>query len=552
MLPCRLFPQEIIPRHNLLQIFNSSELLQEYTDMEMYASARQSIIGYLAAVIGVAFVIILYKLIVTGVNSTTVSLSFLLVVLATSSAYGLGPGILASIAGMFCFNFFFLPPFGNLTIHDSQNWAALFVFLVTAATASQLSSAARARARDAERRREEVWKLYELSKDIIAKPDSETAVSSIARQVLEVFHFSYCAIFVPDDMQRWSRLSVAVDQDSPGALAPNQSDIEKAFITGEVQLFTTAGRRGGRSPRDEPDPARSTAYVPLKVGVRSIGVMVLTSSALERGTMEAVAGLVALALERARFLKEVSHTEALRQSDELKSALLASVSHDLRTPLTSIRAAVDNLLQEEIGWDRGALHEFHLIISEEVSRLTRLVQNLLEMARIEAGELRLSKEWTPVEELFSNVLDRCSASIRNHRVVLNVGSKQLLVRIDSRLVAEALTNLVENAARYSPSGSQIILRAVAEDGELTISVSDEGQGVAPGKRERIFDKFYRGSHLSEHRNGGTGMGLAIARGIIEAHGGRIWVESTPSQGATFAFTMPVEWKQAADPVTANE
>jgi two-component system sensor histidine kinase KdpD len=520
--------------------------------MEMRASARQSMVGYLASVAGVAFVIILYKVIVTGVNSTTVSLSFLLVVLATSSAYGLGPGILAAVAGMFCFNFFFLPPFGDLTIHDSQNWVALFVFLVTAATASQLSSAARSRARDAERRREEVWKLYELSKDIIAKPDSETAVSSIARQVLEVFQFSYCAIFVPDDTERWQRLAVAVNQDSPVTTTPDQSDIERAFTTGEVQLFITIDARSGRKPTDERDQARSTAYVPLKVGIRSTGVMVLTSSALERGTIEAIAGLVALALERARFLKEVSHTEALRQSDELKSALLASVSHDLRTPLTSIRAAVDNLLQDDIEWDRGALREFHLIISEEVSRLTRLVQNLLEMARIEAGELLLSKEWTAIEELFSSVLDRCSASIRNHRVVLNVESEQLLFRIDSRLVAEALTNLVENAAKYSPAYSQIVLRAVAEDGELTISVSDEGQGVAPDERERIFDKFYRGSRPSEHRSGGTGMGLAIARGIIEAHGGRIWVESAPGQGATFAFTMPVEWKEATDPVTANE
>lgn len=552
MQPCKSYPQAIIPRHNLLDIFISRGPLQEYTEMEMRASARQTIMGYLAPVIGVAFVIILYKLIVTGVNSTTVSLSFLLVVLATSSAYGLGPGILASIAGMFCFNFFFLPPFGKLTIHDSQNWAALIVFLVTAATASQLSSAARSRARDAERRREEVWKLYELSKDIIAKPDSEAAVSSIARQVLEVFQFHYCAIFVPDDSQRWSRLAVAVDQDSPCITTPDQSEIERAFASGEVQLFTIADGRSGKKPTDEPDRARSTAYVPLKVGVRSSGVMVLTASVLERGTIEAVAGLVALALERARFLKEVSHTEALRQSDELKSALLASVSHDLRTPLTSIRAAVDNLLQEEIGWDKSAMHEFHLIISEEVSRLTRLVQNLLEMARIEAGELHLTKEWMPIEELFNNVLDRCFASIRNHRIVLNIDRAQSLVRIDSRLVAEALTNLVENAAKYSPADSRIVLQAVAEDGELTISVSDEGQGVAPDERERIFDKFYRGNRLSEYQSGGTGMGLAIARGIIEAHGGRIWVESTPGQGSTFAFTMPVEWKQATDPVTANE
>lgn len=518
----------------------------------MCASARQNLIGYLASVTGLASVTILYKSVLTGVNSTTVSLSFLLIVLAASSAYGLGPGIIASVAGMFCFNFFFLPPFGTLTIHGSENWVALFVFLVTAVTASQLSSAARSRARDAERRREEVWKLYELSKDIIAKPDSDTAVSSIARQVLEVFQFGYCAIFAPDSVQEWRCLAIAVDGASPTTFSPNKPDIKKAFIEGEVQFFVSTGSRRKRKPAGGPDRGRGTAYAPLKVGVKPIGVMVLTSSTLEQGTIEAIAALVALALERARFLKEVSHTEALRQSDELKSALLASVSHDLRTPLTSIRAAVDNLLQEEIEWDEAALHEFHLIISEEVSRLTRLVQNLLEMARIEAGQLRLSKEWTSIEELFSNVLDRCSASIRDHRVVLNIDSGQSLVRIDSRLIAEALTNLVENSAKYSPSDSQILLRALAEDDKLTISVSDQGPGVAPDERDRIFDKFYRSNRLSERRSGGTGMGLAIVRGIIEAHGGKIWLESDPGQGATFAFTVPVEWKQAAGPVAVSE
>jgi two-component system, OmpR family, sensor histidine kinase KdpD len=517
----------------------------------MYASARQKLIGYLAPVIGVAFVTILYKLVVTGANSTSVSLSFLLVVLATSSAYGLRPGILASVAGMFCFNFFFLPPFGTLTIHGSENWVALFVFLVTAFTASQLSSAARSRARDAEKRREEVWKLYELSKDIIAKPDSEAAESAIARQVLEVFQFSYCAIFVPDGRRGWQRLAIATDTSSPHAFTPGQSYINDAFTRGEVQLLIGAQGRGESGPADEAGEMRCIAYVPLKVVEKSVGVIVMIASTLERGTIEAIAGLVALALERARFLKEVSRTEVLRQSDELKSALLASVSHDLRTPLTSIRAAVDNLLQEEIDWDRRALHEFHLIISEEVSRLTHLIQNLLEMARIEAGELRVWKGWTSIEELFSNVLDRCSPSIRSHRVIINDDSGQSLVKIDSRLVAEALTNLVENAAKYSPAGSQILLRAVAED-HLTISVSDQGPGIAPDETGRVFDKFYRGTRLSEGQSGGTGMGLAIARGIIEAHGGSIWLESAPGHGATFVFTMPVERRQATGPVAANE
>jgi two-component system, OmpR family, sensor histidine kinase KdpD len=498
----------------------------------MHISPRKNWIGYLIALAGVASVTALYKFVVTGVNYTTVALTLLLIVLVAASAHGLGSGIVASITGMLCFNFFFLPPIGTLTIQDPQNWVALFAFLVTAVIASQLSAAARRRTRDAERRREEMWNLYQLSRAIIATPDSETAVSSIARQVVEVFGFDYCGVFVPDDRGAWQRLAIATDVNAYGAFTPAKTTVDKAFRLGEIEL---ADSEGG-----EHELKRTVAYVPLKVGVRSIGVMVIISSALERGTVEAIAGLVALALERARFLKEVSRTEALRQSDELKSALLASVSHDLRTPLTSIRAAIDSLLQEETEWDRIALREFHLIISEEVSRLTKLVRNLLEMARIEAGELKLSKRWQSVAEILDNVLERCESSTRNHRVSADVDEHTPVVKLDSRLVAEALANLVENAAKYSPPGSAIIVRARVERDELIISVTDQGPGISSDEVSRIFDKFYRGRRPARRVSEGTGMGLAITRGIVEAHGGRIWVESAPAQGATFTIAIPVE------------
>jgi two-component system sensor histidine kinase KdpD len=502
----------------------------------MHSSPGRNWIGYVIAFVGVASVTALYKLVVTEVNSTTVALSLLLVVLVAASAHGLGSGILASVAGMLCFNFFFLPPAGTLTIHDPQNWVALFAFLVTAVIASQLSAAARSRARDAERRREEVWNLYQLSRAIIATPDSETAISSIARQVVEVFGFDYCGVFVPGDRGDWQRLAIATDVNAYGSFTPEETRVNKAFRLGEIELAESEGA--------EQELERTVVYVPLKVGVRSIGVMVIISSALEHGTAEAIAGLVALALERARFLREVSRTEALRQSDELKSALLASVSHDLRTPLTSIRAAIDSLLQEETEWDPIALREFHLIISEEVSRLTRLVRNLLEMARIEAGELKPSKHWQSVSEILDNVLERCAGSIRNHSVNVVLDEHTPVVKLDSRLVAEALTNLVENAAQYSPPDSAIIVRARVEADELIISVTDHGPGIPPEETGLIFDKFYRGRHPARRVSEGTGMGLAIARGLVGAHGGRIWVESAPAQGATFTIAIPVECRHA--------
>ena len=324
----------------------------------------QRTLSYLGPLAGVGAVILGYKLLIAGVNATTVALSFLLVVLLTAAYRGMGPAILAAVASMLCFNFFFLEPVGTFTIHDPQNWVALFAFIVTAIVASQLSFAARERTREAEESRELVWKLYQLSRAIIITPDPDTAVSSIANQVREVFDIGECDVFVPSESGFLRGL--AADSTNP---AVSREFVREVFEKNELRLDERTGQ----------------TYAPLKIGVRVTGVLFLNSAAVSPGTVEAISGLVALGLERARFLKELSRTEALRQSDQLKSALLASVSHDLRTPLTSIRAAVDNLLDKSLDWDRDALREFHVIISEEVSRLTRLVQNLLEMARIEGG-----------------------------------------------------------------------------------------------------------------------------------------------------------------------
>jgi two-component system sensor histidine kinase KdpD len=427
---------------------------------------------------------------------------------------------------------------------------ALFAFLVTAIIASQLSSAARSRAREAERRREEVWKLYQLSRAIIITPDPETAVSSIAGQVLEVFGIQSCEVYVRNEVGGWQRLIAAPGPTEEKQFTSGEPILEEVFKSGEIRQLNPAldsDRSGGRKEARQDE---TLSYAPLKVGVRITGVMALRSTMLEGGTIEAISGLVALALERARFLKELSRTEALRQSDQLKSALLASVSHDLRTPLTSIRAAVDSLLEKEVDWNRAALHEFHLIISEEVKRLTQLVQNLLEMARIEAGELHPLKQWGSVSEIFVDVLDRCAATLSTHPVTVDLDDTLPLVKVDSRLVAQALANLVDNAAQYSRAGYEIRIRGVIEGDRLTISVTDQGPGIPPPDLTRVFDKFYRGTPNSNQRREGTGMGLAISRGIVEAHGGRIWVESTPGRGATFAFAIPVEQRQVPSPMAA--
>jgi two-component system sensor histidine kinase KdpD len=495
----------------------------------MSAWVRQHWIGYGAPLSGVAAVTVCYKFVVTGVNTTTVALSFLLVVLFAAAAHGIGPAILVSVAGMLCFNFFFLPPFGTLTIHDPQNWVALFAFLMTAVIASQLSSAARKRTREAENSREEVWKLYQLSRAIIITPNPDTAVSTISRQVKEVFDINDCEIYLPNEAGSLQRL---IATSGFGSAEVSERLLQEAFEKGELRV----------------DRINRTTFAPLKMGVKVTGVLLLSSDTIASGTIEAISGLVALALERARFLKELSRTEALRQSDQLKSSILASVSHDLRTPLTSIRAAVDNLLEKSLDWDRDALREFHLIISEEVSRLTHLVQNLLEMARIEAGELHPVKEWGSVSEIFGNVLERCAPELSSHRVRVDLDEGIPMVKVDSRLLAEVIVNLIDNAAKYSPHASEIVIRGVIEGSSLTVSVQDQGPGIPSNELSRVFDKFYRGTSRSVKSKDGTGMGLAISRGIIEEHGGKIWAESPPGSGAIFFFRVPVETKNISRPL----
>jgi two-component system sensor histidine kinase KdpD len=380
---------------------------------------------------------------------------------------------------------------------------------------------------------DEVWELYQLSRAIIATPDPETAISSLAKQVVEVFGANYCAIFAPygNEARKWERLSVAGAGET-GSFTPSPLAIKEVFETGEIKSLLSTTEEN-----------ETISYLPLKIGAKLVGVMALVAEGLERETQEAIAGLLALAFERANFLREVSRAEALKQSDALKSALIASVSHDLRTPLTSIRASVDSLLHHELNWDQATMREFHVIISEEINRLMRLVENLLAMARIDAGELHPSPQWGSVAEICNNVLDRCAGALHRHRVRVDCAEDLPLVKLDSRLIAQALANLVENAAKYSPAGGEIIMRARLEGNQLSMSVTDEGPGIAPEDAEHIFDKFYRGARRPEQQSGGTGMGLAIARGIIEAHGGGIRVERAPGRGATFTFALGVETKE---------
>jgi two-component system sensor histidine kinase KdpD len=375
--------------------------------------------GYLVAASGIGVTTAVLKLFSSHVNATTVALALLLVVLLVATWYGARPAVAASLLGVLCFNHFFLPPFGTLTIAAPDNWIALFAFLVTAITVGQLSAHAKRRAEEADEARQEIERLYE--------------------------------------------------------------ELRSAF-------------------------------------------------------------------ERA------SHAEALKQSEKLKSALLDAVTHDIRTPLTSIKASVSTLLEELRATtvngepailDIEARKEMLEVIDEESDRLNRFVEGLIELARIEAGELHLRRRWGVLDEIVAIVLKRAEPLTRGHEVKVEIADDLPAVQVDPRAVAEVMFTLIDNAVKYSAAGTRIFIDArPAQDAMIQIAVEDQGQTIPRELRERVFDKFFRATRDGDSgintKPKGTGMGLAVAKGIVEAHGGHIWIEDkSRGVGTRVVFTLPI-------------
>jgi two-component system, OmpR family, sensor histidine kinase KdpD len=451
-------------------------------------------------------------------NATTIALSFLVVVLLIAASARLWVAVAMSFLSMLALNFFFLPPVGTLTIVDPQNWIALFAFLAVSLVASHLSAVARDRAREALTRRDEVARLFDLSRDVLLITDAEAANSSLAAFIARRFDLDYVAICVPEGGS-W----IVFESGSLGAHGLSPADLSDP-IPGAQHTVTVAGH--------------DVRVVPLNLGTKPIGLVATAGRSIEAGTLDALAGLVAIAIERAQFLDQRKNAELARQREELKSALLASLAHDLRTPLTAIRVAADNLRSS---WpnEQERREQSELIVTE-VDRLTRLFQNILEMARIDAGAVAPDARWVAPSEIVDAARSRVEPALRGHAIELEAESDRL-VRLDPRVTAAALSQLLENAARYSPDASPIHVDALVTDDGLRVTVRDHGRGIAPGDLPHVFERFYRGADAKADRSG-TGMGLAIARGLLAVENGRVSVENCPDGGARFTIVVPADVK----------
>ncbi len=466
-------------------------------------------------------------------NATTVALSYLVVVLFTAARARLWVAVTLSFVSMLELNFFFLPPVGTLTIVDPQNWIALFAFVAVSLVASNLSAVARDRTQEAVTRRDEVARLFDLSRDVLLITDGEAANTSLAKFIARRFDLDYVAICVLRNTE-W----ITFESGSLGAETLNSADLSAALSAVETRDGSRASDEIRAEHRRLSVAGHDVRVVPLRLGTRSIGLFAAAGRPIEAGTLDALAGLVSIAIERAQFLDQRKTAELARQSEALKSALLASLGHDLRTPLTAIRVAADNLRSS---WpDERERREQSELIATEVDRLTRLFQNILEMARIDAGAVTRDARWVAPSEIVDAARSRVEPALRGRTVELSVVSDRL-VRLDPRLTAAALSQLLENAAHHSADGSSIQIHATVTDAGLTLSVRDHGSGIAPGDLPHLFERFYRGGDATLRRSG-TGMGLAIARGLLAVEGGEISAENCADGGARFTIVVPAEVK----------
>lgn len=447
------------------------------------------------------------------VNPTTVALTLLLYILLLAARMGLRYAVVASVVAAACYNFYFLPPIGTFTVADPQNWLTLFAFLATSVIGSRLSQQARDEAEHAQTRQREVELLFVLSRELLQTENVAQLISQVPKMILHVSGSSSVFLFLLEGDRLYQ---AGLERLSGGELSHLRQ-----LALGLSDVETSSGRM---------------AQIPLREGVRPRGLLMLTDTSLSNETYRAIGSLVSIAIDRAQALEKVSKAEATKESERLRNLILDSITHELRTPLTAIKGAASTLLtNEQVGADHQ--RELLSIIDEEADRLNRLVGEAVEMAQLEAQEVRMSFTAVSIPDLVEEARDACSSAFSTHPVTVHVDSLPR-VKADLGLILKVLCNLLENAGKYSKPGSPIFISAEQKNGMVYTSVADQGIGIDPAEQSLIFDRLYRSPNQSG-KSAGTGMGLAISRAIMHSHSGTLAVTSQVNHGSVFTFALPV-------------
>ncbi len=503
-----------------------------------------------------------------------ISVLYLLIILGLASSRGRYAAILASVIAFLSFDFFLVPPLYVFTIAHAEEWVALFVFLVTALLTGQMAATLRLQAQEAHRRERETHILYELMRTTNNDERAEQQLRTIATAIVNVFSswgIHDCAILLPDR----ASLQLTVQASAPLSMKNMQlSDDERTIAMQVMKSGQAVGlhdvmlapqRSPGFAPRviirnTIAGHAGRVRLIPLKTGGQTVGVLRLgiQGGPFYQATTEILLeeqeridprttffwtflDQATSVIERARLRRESMQVEILQRTDVLRKALLSSVSHDLRTPLSSIRAAASSLLQDDVQWNEEEKRSFAQAIESEADRLNRLVGNLLDMSRIEEGVLKLEKEHYSIIELAHTVLEHMQPLLRQREIRTHLAENLPLVDFDYIQMDQVLTNLIENAVRYTPRDTPIDIGIERRENEILITVADRGPGIPQADLERVFDKFYRVQRDKQKGNypTGSGLGLAVCKGIVEAHGGRIWAQAREGGGVIFSVTLPI-------------
>jgi two-component system, OmpR family, sensor histidine kinase KdpD len=455
---------------------------------------------------------------------------YLVGVVIVALGCGRGPAMLASLLSVAAFDFFFVPPYLTFVVEDTEYIITFAVMLLVAVIISTLTVRIKEQAEIAHDRERRTAQLYAMSRAFANSRSTQALMRVAAKHISDLFHCPV-VMLLPD-----AQGHVTVLAREQLADAPSEHD------QGVAQWVYDYGQTAGIGT--ECLPGAQGLYLPLITSRGTAGVLGIYPARAsyaflpdEVQLLETFANQTAVAIERARLAEETEEARVQIETERLRNALLSSISHDLRTPLSAITGAVSSLLTNDRTLAADDRHELAQVAYEEAERLNRLVGNLLEMTRLESGGIQVEKEWELLEEIVGSTLNRLGTRLDDHPIAVKLPPDLPLVPIDSVLIEQVLLNLLDNALKYTPPGSPIELSGQARGREVVVSVADRGPGLPPGDEKRVFDKFYRAQPKT---SGGVGLGLTICRGIVEAHAGRIWAENRPSGGARFSFTLPLD------------
>lgn len=444
-------------------------------------------------------------------NSSAAGFTYLLAILGIATQGRLPEAIVACFAAVVCYDFFFLPPILKFTIGVTEDWVALFGFLVTAVTASELSARARRRTDEAGARRREMEQVYEFSRALMIGDDERTVGAHVAQSIAQVFHVPEVALY--------DRAADTVYRGGP-----------------QTTLSDDQLRDAARTESAWSSLIQKTSILPVRLGGRVLGSLGVVGATLSEAALQAVAQLGAIAIERGRAQEVANRAEAARQNEQLKATLLDALAHEFKTPLTSIKAAISSILAGP-GHD-PAERELLTVADEEADRLTALLNRTVELARIEAGHVKLHRQPFLIPDVVADVLGQLKRFCEGRDIRVSVPDGLPQANADPGLITLVLRLLFDNALKYSSPSSPIGISAEHLEDNIVVHVSNEGPGIEPEELSAIFRKFYRGKDV-RGRIPGTGLGLTIARDIVATHGGELTVESQPGSGVRFSFTLPV-------------